>query len=162
MKRLLLVRHGESEDHALGGDHGRALTAAGAANARRLGEAWAGTQEADRILVSSARRTQETAEGLCSAAGISAPLEVIPALYLASSETLCLTLESLDREVQCAMIVAHNPGLGALVHHLTGHPERFRPGTAVELELHLTDWNQLGPECAQVRRRWAPDGTLLP
>ena len=66
MERLILMRHGKAERHAAsGGDFERALAESGRADAAVMGRVLAGLGlTPDLMLVSSARRTRETAERL--------------------------------------------------------------------------------------------------
>lgn len=117
MKRLFLIRHGEAEFTGHGrGDRGRRLTDDGLAQAARLGHMLAHA-DIEIILASTADRAQETAKGM----GLSAPVESIDALYDASTVTIARTLADLDAtSVQVAALVAHAPGVPALVDELTG------------------------------------------
>ncbi|MFT3875317.1 MAG: histidine phosphatase family protein [Propioniciclava sp.] len=116
MKRVYLIRHGDAEFMGRGrGDHGRILTAEGQEQAKRLGAmlAPAGVQV---ILCSSADRARETAEGL----GLTAKLVPLDELYNAGTFGLMQALASLADSVQVAALVAHAPGVPALVDELAG------------------------------------------
>lgn len=116
MKSVFLIRHGEAEFTGRGrGDHGRVLTDEGREQAARLGEllADAGVQV---VLASSADRALQTARGMRLPVAVEARDE----LYNASTLGLLRTLAELDDEVAVAALVAHAPGVPALVDELSG------------------------------------------
>ncbi|WP_342371736.1 histidine phosphatase family protein [Propioniciclava soli] len=115
MKRVYLIRHGEAEFTGHGrGDHGRRLTEEGHEQARTLGEllAESGIQV---VLTSTADRAAATASGL--GLGEVRPIEE---LYNASTAALLRSLATLDDDVDTAAVVAHAPGIPALVDELSG------------------------------------------
>lgn len=111
MKRLILMRHAKTESWADGiDDHGRALTARGHEDARRLArhlkaENWS----PDRILVSTARRARETCAEI---ADIFEGERVRPmeSLYLTNVRGLTEIVRAND-DVQTLMLIGHNPGM---------------------------------------------------
>lgn len=121
MRQLLLLRHAKSswDDRDLS-DHARPLNPRGqqAADAmretmKRLGLA------PDLVLVSSAKRTQQTMEALEPWA--ETPLvDTLDSLYLASAPTLLATLQEVAETVRSVMVVGHNPGLHELAMMLIG------------------------------------------
>jgi phosphohistidine phosphatase len=121
MRQLLLLRHAKSswDDRDLS-DHARPLNprgrqAAGAMRAEmeRLGLA------PDLVLVSSARRTKQTAEAL--EPWPDTPLtDTLDSLYLASAATLLQTLNEVPETVRSVLLVGHNPGLHELAMLLIG------------------------------------------
>ena len=121
MKRVYLIRHGEAEFTGRGrGDHGRWLSEAGRDQARHLGEQLAGAG-IEVVLASSADRAAQTASGL----GLGADVRVLDELYSASPMGILRVLAPLPDEVGTAALVAHSPGIPALVDELVGDdPDR--------------------------------------
>lgn len=121
MKRLLLMRHGESDlgDESLS-DFERTLTELGAAASKSAG-AWmvANKLMPDVALVSAAHRTVETWELLKATLTHTV---AIPSrdLYLASPGALLANIEKLPTEAMTALIVGHNPGLESLARLMAG------------------------------------------
>ncbi|MBB1494414.1 histidine phosphatase family protein [Propioniciclava sp. MC1595] len=117
MKRVYLIRHGEAEFMGRGvrGDHGRELTPEGHEQARHLGEllADAGIQV---VLASTADRAAQTAHGM----GLDAEVRLVEDLYHAGTVGLLRELGTLDEGVAAAAVVAHAPGVPALVDALAG------------------------------------------
>ena len=155
------MRHGEAQARNAGGDAARALTPRGIAECRRLavhlkdeGAAW------DVILCSNARRTHESAQLLASAMYTPPPLEVREDLNLASAETLLAVLRSLPEEAHAVLLVAHNPGVHALVRLLAGigggraarkAGRDFPAGALARLTSDSAAWVHLAPGTAMLR-----------
>ena len=116
MKRLYLIRHAEAEFMGRGrGDHGRALTDEGHAQARHLGELLADAG-ITVVLHSTADRATQTARGM----GLSADLRPAEELYNAGTMGLLSVVADLEDAVEVAALVAHAPGVPALVDELAG------------------------------------------
>lgn len=116
MKSVFLIRHGDAEFTGRGrGDHGRVLTDEGRAQASRLGAllADAGVQV---VLASSADRALQTARGM----GLPVEVEPREELYNASTLGILRALGELGDDVGVAALVAHAPGVPALVDELSG------------------------------------------
>lgn len=121
MRQLLLLRHAKSSwDEATLSDHARPLNARG----RRAAAAMGGRLRElglvpDIVLVSSARRTLQTLEGLRPIEG--APIvHVLDALYLAPWTTLMEGLRKVPETARSVLLLAHNPGLHDLAMALVG------------------------------------------
>ncbi|MBV9655180.1 MAG: histidine phosphatase family protein [Acetobacteraceae bacterium] len=112
MLQLLLLRHAKSSwDDAELSDHARPLNARGERAAATMGRAMreAGLNP-DVVLVSTARRAQQTLEAL-------EPWDETPridsddALYLASPMQLLAALRKLPKTARSVLLIGHNPGL---------------------------------------------------
>jgi phosphohistidine phosphatase len=136
--RLDLVRHGEAEPSAGGGDAARKLSAAGRAAIERLAErltrdGWRPTT----LWASPLTRAQQTATILARAC----PGLTIGTLdALLDQEPADLVDELVRLEVQeHVVLVGHQPLMGRLVSWLTGNTERaFRAGQLVRVEAQGT------------------------
>ncbi len=119
MERLILMRHGKAERHAAsGGDFERALADSGRADAAVMGRLLAMTGLApDLMLVSSARRTRETAEQV-SASFPKARVEHLRDLYHADPEEIVQAIEDVEGSAATVMVVGHNPGMHELALNL--------------------------------------------
>lgn len=121
MRQLLLLRHAKSswDDRDLT-DHARPLNPRGqqAAAAMRIAMGQLGLCP-DQVLVSTARRTRETAAAL--EPWPHAPLtHATDDLYLASAAALLDTLQAVPETARSVLVVAHNPGLHELAMMLIG------------------------------------------
>jgi len=130
MQRLILLRHGKTESiSSSGGDHDRVLTDRGHRDAALMGRllAEAGLSP-DLVLVSDAKRTQETWEDM-SPAFPQAEVDIDRTLYLASAERLSHLVDANRDAAACLMIIGHNPGLHELAAIFAGRSH----GPAFEL-----------------------------
>ena len=152
MERLILMRHGKAERHAAsGGDFERALADSGRADAAVMGQTLARAGLApDLILVSSARRTRETAERVAPNFP-EARVEQFRDLYHADPEEVVQVIEAYADSVATVMVVGHNPGLHELALRLAQQGEaspiqtnklrgRFPTSTTV-----VFGWTDRGP-----------------
>jgi phosphohistidine phosphatase len=119
MRRLILFRHAKAEARAPSGeDIDRALAASGRQDATTMGQVLASEGlSPDLVLVSSARRTQETWECLAPAFP-RAKARLCEALYNASVEEILEEVQTAAPEAATMMVVAHNPGLHELAVEL--------------------------------------------
>ena len=130
MTRLILMRHAKAER---GGpetrDADRPLAARGREDALRLGD-WMRREGyvPDLALVSPARRTMETWEGLA----LGAPMEAARGLYGAPAEAILAAVRGREGTV---LVIGHNPGIGAAAAWLAGGDGRFPTGTAAVIDL---------------------------
>ena len=120
MFELMLMRHAKSDWHSHTADIDRPLNERGRQDAVRMGGHLKQIDLVpDRMVVSSAQRTQETAQLLL--ANLLLPEQDIivdKSLYLADTETLCDTIELYASDKQRLLILAHNPGMDYLVNYL--------------------------------------------
>jgi len=133
MHQLLLLRHAKSShDDAKLPDRNRPLSGRGhrAAAAMRQAMHELGLLP-DLVLVSPARRTQETLAGLepWDATPLVEPTE---ALYLASAEQLLAVLHGVSETVRSVLLIGHNPGLHELAMTLLGSPATKHPDEAAK------------------------------
>jgi phosphohistidine phosphatase len=124
MHQLILLRHAKASPDAAGGaDHERALTESGRRAAETVGRRMrdAGLIP-DVVLVSSARRTQQTLEAL-QQAGLWDDwpnVDTLPGLYMAGVAQLKEFMRAIPETVRSALIIGHNPGLHELALQLAG------------------------------------------
>ena len=123
MARITLIRHGKAEMPRIGeNDFDRGLVQRGIQNARVVGQ----FMQAHKmlpvlVLVSSARRTQQTYE-LMSTSWPNPPRVVYEdKLYEVSADTLLRLIFAYGRDVESVAVVGHNPSLVVLLTHFVGH-----------------------------------------
>jgi phosphohistidine phosphatase len=98
----------------------------------------------DVIISSDAVRASATAEAVARAAGYAGEIMLEPLLYLASGDSILEVLRSVtDVAAATVMIVGHNPGLEALVAHLTGEQPDLPTATLVQIDLPIDRWSDL-------------------
>jgi len=120
MFELMLMRHAKSDWSSHCADIDRALNDRGRKDAVRMGFLLNEKNIVpDRIVVSAAQRTQETAELLLTSLPVPKKNIVIDKqLYLADRETLCEIIELYAIADQRLLVLAHNPGMDDLVSYL--------------------------------------------
>jgi phosphohistidine phosphatase len=121
MHQLLLLRHAKSSwDDAALPDRDRPLNKRGRRSAAAMREAMRDLGLApDVVLVSPARRTQETLAKL--EPWDDTPLvEPMEALYLASANELLGVLHDVNETVRSVLLIGHNPGMHELAVMLAG------------------------------------------
>ena len=115
-RRLFVLRHAKSswDDPGLP-DHERPLAPRGQRAVKLLAQHVREARiDPDLVLCSSARRTQETLEGVAPPGERS----IEPELYSASAEDWLERLRGVPDKVESVMVVGHNPALQILVVHL--------------------------------------------
>ena len=124
MFELLLMRHAKSDWHSHTADIERPLNARGEQDALRMGAYMnAAGLVPHRMIISAARRTQQTAELLLQNLSVPENNNIIDRqLYLADTETICNIIELYASEGERLLILAHNPGMDYLVSQLASAP----------------------------------------
>ena len=111
-RRLTLLRHGHAEISAPSGDIDRALDETGRAEVLAAAGALAPFGPPAKLLVSSAKRTRETAAILIRTFGLEpTSVDYLPELYLASAATLRRIIEAQSDDHSQLCLIGHNPGL---------------------------------------------------
>lgn len=161
--RLTLMRHAKSAwDDPMLDDFDRTLNKRGRNSADALG-IWVRDHGLvpQRMLVSSARRTVETARRL----KLACPMTELGELYHASPDGMLEVLRTVQETH--ILLVGHNPGIGLLALGLAkaqpDHP-RFRDyptGATTVLEFEGTTWRDLTPMSGTVTQFIIPR-ELLP
>lgn len=153
MRRLILLRHAKSEWPNSIPDHDRPLAPRGREAAPLIGAYLA--REGlwpDQVLVSPARRTQET-WSLASPQLATRPAIVTePRIYEASASTLFSVLREQPAQIHCLMMVGHNPGMESLAARLCGSgpaearlamAAKFPTGALAVIDLAVDRWDEI-------------------
>ena len=147
-RRLVLMRHAKSSWTEVGApDHDRILNMRGRLAATLMG-AWLQEQSwsVDRTLISTSARTRETWERMNVH---SSTVQYLKELYHADQRTLWRLAHAADDAAQTLLIIAHNPGLEALLRNVPNGPRRMPTAAVAVLEIDGS-WAEAGPLCAQV------------
>jgi phosphohistidine phosphatase len=121
-RRLLLLRHAKSswDDPGLP-DHDRPLAPRGRRAVDAMHDHFAERRIApDLVLCSTARRTVETWEAIAPAVPSAVTVEFDDDLYGAAASTLLRRVRRVSDDVDCVLVVAHNPGMEDLAQGLVG------------------------------------------
>lgn len=111
MKRLLLLRHAKSAWPDGVEDRDRPLGERGRRDAPRMGAymASAGLQP-DFVVVSSARRTQETWALVEPALAVRCASRTVPSIYEAEPSAILTAIREAPEESDALLVIGHNPG----------------------------------------------------
>ena len=122
MFELILMRHAKSDWSSHTADIDRPLSDRGARDAIRMSAHLNQLHLVpDRMVVSAAQRTQETASLLLNNLAVDEKNIVLDkALYLADMDCLCETIALYAVDNQRLLILAHNPGMDYMVSYLAG------------------------------------------
>jgi len=124
MFELILMRHAKSDWSSHTADIDRPLNDRGRRDAIRMG-LYLNQKKLvpDRMVVSAAQRTRETADLLLNNQSVADKNIVIDKeLYLASMQTLRDIIELYAADNQRLLILAHNPGMDDMVSYLASSP----------------------------------------
>ncbi len=159
MKKLLILRHAKSSwKDSDTEDHERPLNKRGKQDAPKIGGLLKDQGLLpDVIIGSTAKRIRQTIDRIITASGYHGPVYLLPELYLAEPKAYIDQLKNLGGQVNCPMIVGHNPSLEEVVGQLTGSNTAIPTGALIEIELSIDGWQELdGDEKGRVINQWQP------
>lgn len=173
MRQLLILRHAKSSwDEPDQPDHMRPLNPRGKQAALALRQEFLNRGLIpDHILVSSARRTQETLQAL-EPWPQPVNVQVLDSLYLALPDSVLDALHDAPPDARCILLVGHNPGLHELTLQLaapdksnaTAHDTLLQglpTGGLVEFDVP-TPWSELRAHGAILQRFTRPRDLPIP
>ena len=158
MKTLYVLRHAKSSwDAPELADFDRPLNERGKLTAPFMGEFMAAKGFVPEVIVSSpAVRARETARLAKEAARIKADIIHDERIYEASSRTLQTVVSSINDRFESAMLVGHNPGMGGLVHLLTGRSEEMPTAGLAVIDLDIEKWSEIDGGLGSLRQMIRP------
>jgi phosphohistidine phosphatase len=159
MKTLLIMRHGKSSwKNKNLEDHERPLAKRGIRDSRLIAEILRNKELIpQKILVSSALRTIQTADIFCEVAECQGEVIALDSLYLAESDGYIAELKQLPDEIERVMIIGHNPGLEYLLQELSGRIETLGTGVTAYLSLPINAWSELNDKVdGELIEIWRP------
>ena len=142
MKTIILLRHAKSSwDSPASSDFQRPLNSRGIRDAPRIG-AWIAEQgiRLGWVLCSAATRAQETLAGLQTTLDLGTNITITDDLYLAPPTTAIELISQIDDSVECALVIAHNPGMEALLWGLCGTDNSMPTCALAVIELPIDSW----------------------
>jgi phosphohistidine phosphatase len=165
-KRLILFRHAKSDWPEGVDDHDRPLSDRGKKAAPVMGVYLEKNKLIpDLVLVSTARRAQETWARACKAIKTAPPAKNMREIYEAGTARLLDVIRSTGPEVRTLMIVGHNPGIEDLAKRLMKDAggeagqrlrEKFPTAAMAVLSFDLADWKDIAPETGSLDRFVTP------
>ncbi|MBB3542777.1 MULTISPECIES: histidine phosphatase family protein [unclassified Rhizobium] len=165
-RRLLLLRHAKSAWPENVPDHDRPLAGRGEKAAPLMGRYLAREKLIpDLVLVSSARRTQETWGLLAKKLPSAIAKRDAEDLYEASAAKIAAVVQTIDPKVRTLMLIGHNPGFQDLADGLIGEGdadacarirEKFPTAALAVIEFDADRWKDLKPRSGMLERFITP------
>lgn len=141
---LLVLRHAKAvRDGHSGDDRERPLTERGRRDAPTMGKVLRKLGFfPDIILCSPAVRTRQTVAPLVDKLGEKPPVQFEESIYEATAETL-VELIANQTDVNCILVIGHNPGLEDLIALLSGGRTRLPTCGLAKLEFDISKWSEI-------------------
>ena len=155
-RTLILMRHAKSSwSDASIDDFDRPLNNRGRKSSTALG-AWLAARDLvpQEVLVSGARRTVETWQGIAPNMPAQALMRSEPALYLAAAETIVATLRQATAPI--VLLIGHTPSIGAcaaqLVETAPEHEkfDQYPTGATTVMQFAGADWRSVSARHGQL------------
>lgn len=167
MRRLILFRHAKAERSQPGElDRARTLAERGWKDAGRMGAYMAShALIPDRVLVSSAVRTQETWKSASAAFKPAPGATTVDRLYDATEHTIFGLIKDVPSNAHMLMVIGHNPGLHELARLLIASGdieareqlmEKLPTSGLVIIDFAVDAWNRLHPHSGRLERFVTP------
>ncbi|HEY6832576.1 MAG TPA: histidine phosphatase family protein [Pseudolabrys sp.] len=167
MRRLLLLRHAKAERPEPGiEDRARTLVERGRREAAHIGAYMAAhALVPDRVLVSPAKRTQETWKHAGSAFRPAPAAAMVEKLYDATPNALLAAIKDAPAGAHTLLVVAHNPGLHEVALTLIASGdietreqlhEKLPTSGLVIIDFAFDAWNKLHPQSGRLERYVTP------
>ncbi len=144
MPTLLLMRHAKSDwDAGYGADHDRPLNERGVRSARLMGRFVAGAGlTPDLVISSTATRAATTARLAAESGGWGCSIDLEAGFYGTGPDTV-LEVASAPSNVDCLMLVGHQPTWSMLVQRLTGAHADMKTASVAVIDLMIDSWAEL-------------------
>jgi phosphohistidine phosphatase len=163
----MIFRHAKAEKSTPGmRDRDRPLAARGLKDAPRMGAYMAHHKLVPRqALVSPARRTRETWDGLASSLSTSIPVFYEDRLYDAGPDEILAVIRETRPSIRALIVVGHNPGLHETARALIASGdvearERLNEGLPTSglavIDFAGSDWEKLHPHSGRLERFVTP------
>ena len=148
MKTLYLIRHAKSSwTNANMTDHDRTLNDRGERDAPEMGKRLFKRKPQPALIISSsAVRAETTATILAEAMDYPlSDLKIDERLYGAEASDVIAIIRELDNDLDCAMLVGHNPTFTHLINSLSGSQMDEIPTCSVAiLRFPTNTWSMIG------------------
>ena len=159
LRRLIVMRHAKSSWSAPPrSDHERPLTQRGRKDAARVGNSLLEAGWVPNLVLSSdAQRTRETFAGLRGAFPGNVEVRFLSSFYHVGPSALAEELPLIAEDVECLLLLGHNPGWERLVAQLSDEDVILKTATAALLSLKLSEWKH-----ALRAGQWALEKVIYP
>ena len=157
MKTLLLMRHAKARQDEDVSDHDRSLNGRGERAAADMGRTLVESGVSPGLIVSStALRARTTAFAVAQAFGWSPEVRLRRALYMTAPHAILAEASRLPDDVDCALLVGHNPGMEELMNELAARREPMPTGAVATFSFSVERWSELPSARAKLVGRSRP------
>lgn len=163
-KTLYLLRHAKSGwDDPVARDFDRPLNKRGEKAARTIGQ-WMASNGVtfENVIASPAVRVIDTLDGVWAGYGRKIEPTWERRIYLASSATLLDVLREVSDEIDCVLMIGHNPGMEDVVFDLVADDGssplrdevevKYPTAALAQLEIDIDSWADIGKPVAHLKR----------
>jgi len=143
-RRLIVMRHAKSSwSSPAPTDHERPLNKRGQRDAPRVGAALVQAGWVPQLVLSSdSQRTRETFAGLLGSFPETVGVTYLPSFYHGGTNAVREEVTRLGDELECVLVLGHNPGWEQIVGALTGEGVVMKTATAALLARDLPHWHR--------------------
>lgn len=158
-RKLLIMRHGKSDWSSDASDFERPLKKRGIKEAKKIGY-WLSNNayyKPDVVISSPAERALSTANIVAEMLPGQVELELDDRIYLTGLEQLLEVLTELPEDINCPLLVGHNPGLESLLLYLADVPDDYykdwkllTTGTLAIIKMPVA-WNEIAEKSGKFK-----------
>jgi phosphohistidine phosphatase SixA len=159
-RRLIVMRHAKSSwKHPTLADHERPLNKRGRRDAPRVAQRLMKVGWKPQVALSSdSQRTRETAELMCGEWDGEPAFVFLNSLYHGGVDELVEEVSAVPSDIECVLVLGHNPGWEGAVHWLTGEETVLKTGCAALLLGAGSNWR----EAVHARGGWTVHDVVRP
>jgi len=159
MKHLLIMRHAKSSwKEPEIADHERPLKKRGLKDAAAMGKVLKNKKVIpDKIISSTAVRAADTAALVADKCGYKKEVEYTDKLYMAECKTILELIQSQPDSHKTVLLVAHNPGMEALVQMFSKKIESLPTAAIAYFQADIKKWKNLDKKTElKLKKVWYP------
>lgn len=167
MKKLILMRHAESQPEQIGqSDRDRCLSGGGMEELELIRRKLQGKlQGLQLVLCSNVKRTRQTLEGIKAILPSTCDSAFDDGLYHAPVASLINRLQDIEDSQDFVMVIAHNPGISEFLNQVlaatkeqTGLPKMLPTSGVAIFEGNFSKWREVSPARFTLQAFLVPEG----
>lgn len=145
VKKLFLLRHGQTVSGFNMRDFDRSLTPTGEQDIQHLARVLKNNNfSVDKIYCSPAKRTRQTCALLLEGLELELEPVVNESIYEATLDQLFEVISQTDCSINSVLLVGHNPGISYLCDYLTNAVYTgMSPGQMISIDFEIDCWKEI-------------------